>query len=353
MLSYILAIIFTAVILYLALIFESASFALLGFTSAVFVVLSFLLLLFRRMRLKVAIRIPIATAEKNRMFTLKLIAKNNTQLVIRKINVRVDYGPAAGGKTKHVWLKCHDLKYGISLHNFAVSISEAGAFNFTIKKVRIYDMTGLFYMSIKNGRAANVIVFPDILGLPIIIGQGTRMYYAEESIPDDLNSGNAPDASFDVREFRNGDKMMNVHWKLSARTDELMVRDHADAKSFPVVLLAVPGLSGNEKLTEWLVSLSFTLMDEGCYHYGAWFSNTYKEIKRIRVSDEESFYAFVMTMLSDCAATGTEDIINDYREKYRAENPLHILCPTSATTINVDGTEMTTDNPEKLEIQLN
>ena len=37
--------------------------------------------------------------------------------------------------------------------------------------------------------------------------------------------GYDPSELFDVREFQNGDRLQSVHWKLSARTDELMVKE--------------------------------------------------------------------------------------------------------------------------------
>ncbi len=352
MLSYIPVIIFTVLIFYLALIFESTSFALLGYTSAVFVVLSFILLRYRVKRIKATIRIPIVMAEKNRMFAFKIVTKNDTGLPIRKITAKVEYGADSAKKPEKIRLRCSNVKKGTSNNYFYLSISEAGSYTFTINSIRIFDMTGLFYHTVKNGRSARIIVFPDIKSVPVSVSLGTRMYYAEESVPDDVLSGSSQDASYSVREFRAGDKLMNIHWKLSARTDELMVREHEDEKSFPVVLLAKPGLTGNERMIEWLVSISYALTDQKCFHYGAWYSKTFRDIKRIRITDEERFYAFVMTMLSDCAKEGPEDIIGEYKDKYRAEMPLHILCPEDEKNMNIDGSLITAGNIEECEIRL-
>lgn len=41
-----------------------------------------------------------------------------------------------------------------------------------------------------------------------------------------------------------------------------------------------------------LVSLSFSLMDQKCSHYVAWYDISINDIVRARVDDEEGFYIF-------------------------------------------------------------
>lgn len=46
-----------------------------------------------------------------------------------------------------------------------------------------------------------------------------------------------------------------------------------------------------------LVSLSFSLMDQKCSHYVAWYDISINDIVRARVDDEEGFYIFLNSFL--------------------------------------------------------
>ena len=46
-----------------------------------------------------------------------------------------------------------------------------------------------------------------------------------------------------------------------------------------------------------LVSLSFSLMDQKCSHYVAWYDTAINDIVRARVDDEEGFYIFLNSFL--------------------------------------------------------
>ena len=137
-----------------------------------------------------------------------------------------------------------------------------------------------------------------------------------------------PSELFDVREFQNGDRLQSVHWKLSARTDELMVKENSLPKACAVAIVA--DLRGIKKgrqadaFMKLLVSLSFSLMDQKCSHYVAWYDTAINDIVRARVDDEEGFYIFLNSFLKIKPDT-KNDALFLYEEKYRAEKLVCLL----------------------------
>ena len=73
-----------------------------------------------------------------------------------------------------------------------------------------------------------------------------------------------------------------------------------------------------------LVSLSFSLMDQKCSHYVAWYDTSINDIVRARVDDEEGFYIFLNSFLKIKPDTKT-DAAFLYEEKYRAEKLVCLL----------------------------
>ena len=68
----------------------------------------------------------------------------------------------------------------------------------------------------------------------------TRNFFGEAEIYDDFHPGDDPSEIFGVREFRAGDKMQSIHWKLSAKSDDLLVRENSQPKACPLVFLLEP-----------------------------------------------------------------------------------------------------------------
>lgn len=166
-------------------------------------------------------------------------------------------------------------------------------------------------------------------GESFLPAEGGRLhFFGDSDIYDDLRPGYDPSELFDVREFQNGDRLQSVHWKLSARTDELMVKENSLPKACAVAIVA--DLRGIKKgrqadaFMKLLVSLSFSLMDQKCSHYVAWYDTAINDIVRARVDDEEGFYIFLNSFLKIKPDT-KNDALFLYEEKYRAEKLVCLL----------------------------
>ena len=61
------------------------------------------------------------------------------------------------------------------------------------------------------------------------------------------------------------------------------------------------------------------MMDAGCAHYIVWYDKEEKDIKRIRVDDEESLFFFMDMLMKIRWEHNSEDLLQRYKEKYRNE----------------------------------
>ena len=106
-----------------------------------------------------------------------------------------------------------------------------------------------------------------------------------------------------MRSFRKGDKIQSIHWKLSAKADELIVKENSFPKACAVTVIANPAghmnIRQKEKFIQLVAGLSFSIMDQKCSHYVAWYSMQKQDIVRARVDDEESFFIFLSYFLKD------------------------------------------------------
>ena len=352
MISFILGTAVFFILMYLALIFESTALALLGFSVAAIVVLSFFYIHAVRRALAVRISIPISIAEKNRPFNMTLRFRNDFPFSVGRVKILLEYGEAQSDKRQRIWIVLENIPNGETIKKSRLSILAAGSYEFTVRRIRVYDMSGLFRLDKKIKGNTHALVLPDIASVPVVLGHSVRHFFGEAVVYDELQSGRDPGETFDVREFRDGDKLQRVHWKLSARMNELMVKEHSFPKACPIVMLLPAGAAGENGVLDWAAGISFSLMDAKCPHYVAWNSASRGDILRVRVDDEESFYLFMTAFMQDNAVKSDTDMLERYKEKYKGEQFIHLIKPVGFHEIYVDDELLTVTKPENTELML-
>lgn len=323
---------------YMGLIFESTGITLLAYGAALVGVLSFIYLLLIIRKVSVRVMIPIEIAERGQTFTMRVEVHNKSILPIGKLSLYVEYGEGHDLKKKKIVLKFRNLPIGNSTWNRVLSIKLPGYYEFTTYKIKIHDMLGFFWMGKKTKSIAATMILPEISEVMVKLGDGVKHFHGETELFDDTLAGLDQSEILGVREFRDGDKLQNVHWKLSARMDNLVVKENSLPKSCAIVIFMPTGDMARNGSLDYVASLSYTLMDLKCGHYLAWNSRSTNDLARMRVNDEESFYLALITFMRDTSADCGEERLDRYREKYRGEPYLHSVFMDDKGYVSIDGT---------------
>ena len=132
---------------YLALIFESTGFALLSITAVAFAVLSFVLLLFTRWKVSASLSIPAKMVDRDQSFRLVAEINNKAILPVGKIKLKIAGGEnQLNSRQKTKWT-VWNVPRGKRSEARRLSIGRSGYYEFSIKKIKIYDCFGFFYLS--------------------------------------------------------------------------------------------------------------------------------------------------------------------------------------------------------------
>ena len=97
-----------------------------------------------------------------------------------------------------------------------------GAVHIKIRKIRIYDLSGLFCFGIAPPAEQTVTVLPRSV-MPVPFPALPSGELSGRNIRPQPGGGFAEE--HDIRLYRIGDPINSVHWKLSAKLDELVVRE--------------------------------------------------------------------------------------------------------------------------------
>lgn len=328
MASFLIGILVVFATFYLALIYAQTAIGLLGCAGAVLLALAFLELAWTGARICGRVRIPIATAEKGRDTAVLIDVESKSLMPCMKIRYRIACHSRRGKLAARQWYSGDPVARGTASFRTMLCVSAAGSYTVTLEKIRIYDWTGLFHRTLRVKKSASFQVLPEVAQVGLRLSERLRNFYGDSDVYDDFRAGEDAGEIFDVREFRAGDKIQSIHWKLSAKSEELIVREDSQPRACPVVLiLDDSGLP--ERNADAFVSvaatLSFSLMDRACPHFLSWYSGSRQDMVRARVDDEEGYYIAVCGYLeSGCALRQTQPLAR-YQEKYRYDRPLHTL----------------------------
>lgn len=135
-------------------------------------------------------------------------------------------------------------------------------------------------------------------------GFGTGMLDLDGSVYDEYRAGFDQSEVFEIRAYRAGDKTAQIHWKLSQKTDTLMLRQG----SLPVknaLLLILEAPQGDQDFSERaqraaarLFSLSESLAEKGVQHHIGYLASEAKTLTITEISGRESLTEHAGAILS-------------------------------------------------------
>lgn len=341
-----------AVCFYYGIIYVNGKILLIGFALFLLLLFSVAELIYRYITVHTHMEIPIFIAEQELPISLGFRVRNKGFFPTGHIKLCIGIKNTLEKRGKSDWLSVSGAVPGTEQFDFKIVLHHAGNHEIYIKKLRIYSITGLLFISKKCKDTGGILVMPKIHAVGVTLAESTRHFVGDVEVYDDIRSGSDATEIFEIRSYQPKDKLQNIHWKLSAKMDELMVKENSMPKACAIVLLAETEIGKAVQISAFLelfASISFSLMDAKCPHFVAWYSKEKDDITRIRVDDEESYYLFLNHYLADVNFIEGKDIRMEYRNKYKGEIYLHDLCIKGDLQIYQDGEFLTKLDAKKIE----
>ena len=131
----------------------------------------------------------------------------------------------------------------------------SGSIRIKLDTLRFNDIIALVRYEIPIECSGSFCVLPDAekQSQDDIVSYEAGISEAEES----LSSGNDFAEVTDVREYIPGDRLKDIHWKLTAKTDSLMVKQRSNVSQSQIIL--VLDITGDRTETEEVVRLGYSI----------------------------------------------------------------------------------------------
>lgn len=158
-----------------------------------------------------------------------------------------------------------------------ISSKYCGMLKCSIAELKIYDALGLFSFLKKAESSYLVAVLPSVY--PLMAINSAILQDIQNNITSRTMKGNDPSEIMDVREYREGDRLARIHWKLSDKYDQLMVKDFGDPISNDVLLLFDLNCNSDEKISgllDTVYSISNFLIKNQIAYEMEWYDSLHE-----------------------------------------------------------------------------
>lgn len=296
-----------------------------------------LLILRKKISLSFGRILPIA--EKNQEVTAYVTVKNESTMPGVHFRIKIRLLNQFSGETGGCVLRGSVEKKGQTTTQFTFRASGCGNMIVEARELHLYDAFHILKIKRRTNLRQKVGILPECHILPLEITRRTREFIADAEEYSDHESGDDPSEIYQIREYREKDSVHDIHWKLSAKASELLVKEHGRPMGC-VVLIWLDLEQKGERLKnrrvlpkqrqkrartpayvlEAAASLSLSLLEEKCVHMAAWYEKENQRIVKKRVSREEHVYELMHRLLFTESYEGAEAAESLREEAFKGES---------------------------------
>ncbi len=206
----------------------------------------------------------------------------------------------------------------------------AGAVEVKLKEVKYFDFLGIFMRQVKElEEKSKLYILPEQFPVSIDLAE-SRVGFSDNHQHEANRKGRDGLEIFGIKEYTVDDSLKNIHWKLTSKFDELIVKELSEAVNY--TFLIILDLTSQEKkqdpaaidaLVDSFVSISKGLLDIDYAHSIAWLDQETDYLHIEEVFSEEHLTSLLRQILSVRPVQAEQSVLE--RFIYVNESYSHII----------------------------
>lgn len=211
----------------------------------------------------------------------------------------------------------------------------SGRVRVSVRQLTCFDLFGLFRFRVRLPEEVCALT----LASPRTFSVETQISYGESADMDSdeysmRKAGYDPSETFAIREYRPGDRIRQIHWKLTEKFGSLMVRDYGLPIQNTILLLLETGsLPGGEKpepdcldaLAEALLSVSQELLSQQIVHSVGWQNHEENTFSCVELENEEELPGLLPGLLGAVPGEDGMSVAEHYMESREQLEFAHVV----------------------------
>lgn len=303
----IIRLIYLAVVLiagaFVVMYVDSLSLILLLVTLALPIIL-FLLLVLARVLTKITVEPNELIATRGSAVSLRFNIKNLSFVALPALRTEVIYTTPFSDEIEktEVTFPLHALTKQTAY--FDINSNHLGTVKLYIGDIIFSDYFRLFNLKLKVRKEFEITFLPDIKPLTIDIRPNTLLG-VDSDVFSKTKKGDDPSEVFAIRDYVGGDKLNRIHWKLSSKTDNIMVKDYSLPINNNIAIVAEIASTKDENalddidtVIETVFSISNSLCEAEIMHKICWYDKKTEQFFSEEVKTTSEMFAALGLMLA-------------------------------------------------------
>ena len=258
-------------------------------------IILFIIILIIKRNIVVEIKTLNSIGSKDEKIPFEVRVQNNSIFPISNCELRLSYYNNFTEKVEREYIIIPAEPRSTQTLTCNIISKHCGNIMINIDRIKIYDYIKLFATRKKVKCTAKVSVLPEIHELDISLNSCEGEAAIDSQSFSKTKSGDDPSEVFNIREYAAGDRLQRIHWKLSSKQQELMVKEFSlPLNSDGILLLEFYGdkksLNILESLIETTISLSSFLLSYNYFHYIAWYDPANEAFNKVKIASEEELF---------------------------------------------------------------
>jgi len=292
---------------------------------------SYLLLRISRKQITAELILGTGTAHINTRNCAMIRIHNKGILPISKLEFDVIYDNSLIGteNVKHISLAfMGNMVQEVELF---LSSEYVGNVRVMVREFELWDYSFCTRSRIRPDLEESILILPEEYWTDEALQTGSIRLFENESVL--LNKPGADQTEIlDIREYAQGDRVSRIHWKLSSKCDQLMIKEYASQLYYyPAILLDLRIGDKLEKID--LLEGSLTVF----YNLGIWhiesnqpfeavyYSKDSASLQRVSVTSREVFHAVVREIYNNITGDKQSHCLKEFYVSNKADRYSNIV----------------------------
>lgn len=328
--SYVFILIFA--FFFYILYIDTVSLFLLIFLIVLPIISGILFHLFKK-KVKFSLCSDYDTVLKSNHIGINLIIQNSSPIPFALGKVRIKYTNKMSEEVSFFNVKAFIPPRNSVKISMGISSQYCGCVRAEIVKTCIYDMMLMSFHKEKEKSFQNISCQTEVTVMPTLIeslidNSGNNFESDESDVMSKTKKGDDPSEVFDMHKYVYGDRLNRVHWKLTARLDEVFVKDYSMPINNTCYIIFDADSSEKKDINDFLkcidtcleglMSFSFNFINNNIPHKIVFYNKEYGNYQVVEITEIEECYTSVNYIIKNCGTTKgiiEEFILNELENK--------------------------------------
>lgn len=323
---------------FLSILYDSYVMSLIFLVALLFPVVLAAIAWYVRSKLQVSVASASKIEKKNKEIEVEILIKNPTIFPVARLVVKTKYGHHYEEATKKENLTSFvdaSNEQKLTVH---FSSMYCGNITFAVETIRLYDYLNIFSFKKQISKELTISIIPEFYIIEGKLVWENPNVLLQSDIYSTIKSGDDSSEIFSIHEYKEGDRMNHIHWKLSLKEDALMVKEFGLPIDCSVVILLE--LCANNKNTlkevdaalQAVLSLSFSMILSKQQHFIAWYDNYDGICKRSKIEKEEDLYETFSYIFQSKLYVFSDAVVRFHAAEFEKEGYTNIFYVTPVLT---------------------